>query len=193
MSILSCDLPTDNIGIRAISYDNLISTPRSHHGKLANIALTSIITTTNIFSLNALKYEEVTSKEYIEPVAANQVLDRHRQDLTLIAKIHEKSKYVNNWDGNGAKAASLEAINDAETFIWILLKYSIIHSPIISLAADGEINFLWILPGFRLDLGVYGDTTYSYYGKTLNGKEYLADDVDIKQRLPGHIINLILK
>ncbi|TXL11372.1 hypothetical protein BMR04_16065 [Methylococcaceae bacterium HT3] len=113
--------------------------------------------------------------------------------MQLLSKIREKAAYGNNWDGNGAQKISKEAINDAETFIRLLLESSTIHSPIISLAADGEINFLWILPNFRFDLGVYGDNTLSYYGKTSDGKEYMADDLNVTENLPKHIIDLIEK
>ena len=40
--------------------------------------------------------------------------------------------------------------------------------PHISLATDGEINFFWNLVNFRLDLGFFGDGTYSYYGENNN-------------------------
>ena len=111
----------------------------------------------------------------------------------LLTKIREKSTYGNNWDGNGAQKISKEALNDAETFIRLLRGSPTIHSPIISLAADGEINFLWILPNFRFDLGVYGNNTLSYYGKTSDGEEYMADDIKVTENLPKYIIDLIEK
>ncbi len=58
---------------------------------------------------------------------------------------------------------------EAEAFAR-LLPLDKIYAPHISLAGDGEITFLWILPNFRLDLGFFGvDGTYAYYGKTLEG------------------------
>jgi hypothetical protein len=42
-----------------------------------------------------------------------------------------------------------------------------------------------------LDLGFYGDGTYSYYGTTTTGDEFLADEVSISTPLPAQILQLI--
>jgi len=196
MSMLSRDLSTlntvNNFGTRALSYDDNSEASYVHKEFRRAALATTFLAVVSAISPNSSIPEE-TAKVFIKPVAADQVLDVARQDLTLLAKIREKATYSNNWDGNGAKKVSKEAINDAETFIRLLLKSSIVHSPIISLAADGEINFLWILPNFRFDLGMYGDNTLSYYGKTADGEEYMADDINVTESLPDYIIDLIEK
>ena len=68
-----------------------------------------------------------------------------------------------------------------------------VHAPYISLATDGEINFLWMLPHLRLDLGFYGDGTYSYYGKTAVGDGFLVDDASVCTPLPEQLLQLIRK
>ncbi|GAW87438.1 hypothetical protein bplSymb_SCF08601P006 [Bathymodiolus platifrons methanotrophic gill symbiont] len=195
MSMLSRDLSTlntiNNFGTRAFSYDGN-SEESSVHKDFRRATLATTLVIISAVSPSAPTLEE-TAKIFIKPVASDQVLDVARQDLALLAKIREKSTYSKNWDGNGAQKISKEAINDAETFIRLLLESSTIYSPIISLAADGEINFLWILPNFRFDLGVYGDNTFSYYGKTSDGEEYMADDINVTENLPKYIIDLIEK
>lgn len=82
------------------------------------------------------------------------------------------------------------AIADAKKFIDKLPIEKVI-SPHISLASDGEVNFLWALEKFRLDLGFYGDGNYSYYGHTRAGKEFFEDARSISDSLPDEIITLI--
>jgi hypothetical protein len=89
------------------------------------------------------------------------------------------------------KAPSEEAVDEAEKFAWSFLRDEGIEKPIISLAADGEIAFLWTLPDFRLDLGFYGDSTYSYYGRTSGGREFMSDGESIDAPLPEEIMKLI--
>lgn len=134
--------------------------------------------------------EPETLRSFIEPVAKNQRLDTKRIDLKTIARIREIGMYPNGWDNANANVASKKAVDDAERFIRQLLSADV-EEPIISLAADGEINFLWILPDFRLDLGVYGDGSYSYYGKASNGKEFTADEKSMGEKLPDEIITAI--
>jgi len=82
-------------------------------------------------------------------------------------------------------------VNDAEQFVGSFLHDEGIEKPIISLAADGEIAFLWALPDFRLDLGFYGDGTYSYYGRSSTGKDFMSDEEPIDTPLPEEVLKLI--
>lgn len=186
----NCYIQTDtNIGIKAVSYND-INTDIFNTDYLSKAVLSTAFVGI-LCASNPLQIE--SEKDSIEPVSVNQILDSNRQDLSLIAKIREKSIYPDNWDGNGAKKVNKETINDAENFIRTLLENNLIHSPIISLATDGEINFLWILDNFRFDLGFYGDKTFSYYGKTSEGEEFMSDETDIIDGLPDSILAFISK
>ena len=88
------------------------------------------------------------------------------------------------------KSANPLAIEDAKEFMLHLPIKA--KKPIVSLANDGEINFLWMLPDFRLDLGMYGDGSYSYYGKTANGKEFISDQEPITKPISDKILSFIL-
>jgi hypothetical protein len=132
-----------------------------------------------------------TARSFIPPFVKDQILNPERADLKLIARIREVGMYADGWDGAEGQAASRSAVNDAETFARSFLHDDELTKPIISLAADGEIAFLWALPDIRLDLGVYGDGTYSYYGRSSTGKEYMSDEESIDAPLPDELLKLI--
>ena len=138
-------------------------------------------------------YQPVTAIPVVaEASLKSPRLDLERADLSTIARIRDLGNYSDGWDGYEGKSPSKTAISDAEKFSR-LLSFDQVHAPRISLASDGEINFLWMLQDFRLDLGFYGDGTYSYYGKTTNGEEFMADDQPFDKVLPDQIIQLIRK
>jgi hypothetical protein len=132
-----------------------------------------------------------TAQGFIECVIKEQCLDASRTD-SMLARIRQLALYPHGWDGADGKAPSQAAVRDAECFTH-LLAHDDISAPSISLATDGEINFFWMLPHFRLDLGFYGDGTYSYYGTTTTGDEFLADDVSVSTPLPAQILQFIRK
>jgi hypothetical protein len=132
-----------------------------------------------------------TARSFITPLLKDQILNPERADLKLIARIRELGMYTDGWDGAEAQAPSRSAVNDAEKFARSFLQDDGLKKPIISLAADGEIAFLWALPDIRLDLGFYGDGTYSYYGRSPTGKEFISDDESIGTPLPDELLKLI--
>ena len=133
-----------------------------------------------------------TAQVFIESGAKEQCLDASRTDTQMLTRIRQLGIYPHGWDGADGKAPSQAAVRDAECFTRILV-HDEIYAPSISLATDGEINFFWMLPHFRLDLGFYGDGTYSYYGTTTDGDEFLADEVAVSTPLPAQILQLIRK
>jgi hypothetical protein len=133
-----------------------------------------------------------TAQVFIESSAKEQCLDASRIDVQMLARIRQLAIYPHGWDGADGQAPSQAAVRDAECFTRILV-HDDVYAPSISLATDGEINFFWMLPHFRLDLGFYGDGTYSYYGTTTTGDEFLADEVSISTPLPAQILQLIRK
>ncbi|WP_442498238.1 hypothetical protein [Methylobacter sp. sgz302048] len=150
-----------------------------------------ILSTTVIAGVHAqsIDSESITTKSYIKAAAKDQRLNTDRVDLRMISKIRYIGTYTDGWDEANGKAASRQAVNEAEKFVWQLSPD--IREPMITLAADGEINFLWDSPDFKLDLGIYGDGSYSYYGKTSNGAEFIADEKMIDDKLPDEILAFI--
>ena len=98
-------------------------------------------------------------------------------------------RYIDRFCYNGKPNESNLKELFKSNFMWKL--FPTVKEPFITLASDGEINFLWILPNFRLDLGIYGDGSYSYYGKTSGGEEFIADETPIDENLPEEILALI--
>jgi len=135
-------------------------------------------------------FRETTASIFIESKATLNELHRDRVENKAIKRIREIGLYSKNWDGTGAIPPTVQAINDAENFLRALLGMEV-PTPHISLAADGEINFLWKLKDITLDLGFYGDQTYSYYGKDNDGKEYVEDGAFIGDFLPEEMVNLL--
>ena len=115
-----------------------------------------------------------------------------RAIIQIIARIHKLGSYQDGWDGLDGKAPTRETVKNAEGFARLMLREPI-HIPHISLATDGEINFFWNLANFRLDLGFFGDGTYSYYGENTDGREFMADDEPVNKPLPEEIIELLKK
>ena len=127
-----------------------------------------------------------------DAVVKEQRLDADRTAMQMLARIQALGTYSHGWDGAEGKAPTHAAITDAERFTRILMRDDV-YAPHISLATDGEINFLWMLPHLRLDLGFYGDGTYSYYGKTAVGDDFLVDDASVCTPLPEQLLQLIRK
>ncbi len=142
--------------------------------------------------LQSIPYRSETTESYVNASSTKERLDQKRDDLQLIARIRELGTYKDGWDGLDGKAPTHKTVKDSERFARLLLRESL-HAPHVSLATDGEINFFWNLPGFRFDLGFFGDGTYSYYGENSQGKEFMADDQLTDKPLPEGIIRLLGK
>ena len=66
------------------------------------------------------------------------------------------------------------------------------HKPHVTYREEkGEIDFRWDLETIKLDLGFYGDGTYSYYAVLADGQEFFGDDIDVSQELPLEILRAI--
>jgi hypothetical protein len=133
-----------------------------------------------------------TAQVFVETSAKEQCLDSSRVDIQMLTRIGQLGLYLHGRDGADGKAPSQAAVRDAECFTRILV-HDDVYAPSISLATDGEINFFWVLPHVRLDLGFYGDGTYSYYEITTTGDEFLADEVSVSTPLPAQLLQLIRK
>lgn len=126
------------------------------------------------------------------PPACREVtrLQGYRADLVTVARIRGLIDYRAGWDGADGRAPSKQALADAESFAR-RLPFSRIHAPHVSLAADGEVNFLWMLPTIRIDLGFYGDGTYSFYALTAVGREFISDTSTVSEALPSELLALL--
>ena len=82
------------------------------------------------------------------------------------------------------------AFEDAVTFVkaW---SSSTIRMPDVGLADDGEVNFLWEAADMHVDLGFYGDGTFSYYARDGDRKEYADDDVPAHVGLPKDLLAIL--
>lgn len=167
----------------------------SYDGKMRSDRYSWPMLSTNISSIPVISNpyrSDTVNCVVVEASFKTPRLDVERGDLKAIARIREFSNYVDGWDGDEGIAPSEKAIKQAEAFAR-LLPFDEIYAPHISLASDGEINFLWNLQDFRFDLGFYGDGRYSYYGRTVSGEEFMADERSVDTTLPDRIIELIEK
>lgn len=81
------------------------------------------------------------------------------------------------------------AFQDAETFIRALPLHEI-PSPIISIADDGEVNFLWRGDDVYIDLGFYGTGHFSYFVRGGDGSRHHDDDVLASEGMPSGLVEL---
>ena len=86
---------------------------------------------------------------------------------------------------------NVKAFEDASIFIQHVDLGSI-PMPIISLADDGEVNFLWKYDPVHVDLGFYGTGTYSYFACHKDGRELIGEIVPACRGLVPEIIQLFL-
>ena len=82
------------------------------------------------------------------------------------------------------------AFADAELFVsaWPSVELQI---PDIGLADDGEVNFLWKGPELHVDLGFYGDGTFSYFARVRDGIRHADDDVAAGLGLPSDLLAIL--
>jgi hypothetical protein len=113
------------------------------------------------------------------------------EKFKAIGRIREIAAYLDNWNGPGSIPPTHLAVEEAELFTRYIFSYNAIISPYISASNDGEINFYWKKDTFILDLGFFGDGSYSYYAHLPSGLEILEDQVSLHAYLPQEIVDLI--
>ena len=119
-----------------------------------------------------------SSKEYAEHSGTLSL--PHAQLLTKLETLRRTSKEHRPPDADWPNA---QAFEEASQFIR-LLPLPDIFIPSVYIAHDGEINFLWKEEGLiHIDLGFYGDGTYSYYAINKDGQEFMSDAVETSQGL----------
>lgn len=105
----------------------------------------------------------------------------------FITKLRKLGTYQSGWNCSGPVTPSDASIHDAEQFARNH-DFDSIHLPGISAADDGEINFWWDVEGLYIDLGFFGDGSYSFYARLPNGKEIAVDHAPLSQPLPGELV-----
>ena len=110
--------------------------------------------------------------------------------LAVINRIHELGTYREGWNRPDTVAPSRAALNDAEQFVQ-KQDFASLHLPSIGAADDGEINFWWDVNGLYIDLGFFGDGSYSFYARLPDGKEILDDHVPVSKPLPSGILKFL--
>lgn len=115
----------------------------------------------------------------------------HTLKNSLLSKIRGLLDLEPGWDGYTAKAPAGAAIDEAEQFSSNVLPADEFQLPTVTAAADGEVNFSWRNALGYIDLGFYGDGSYSYYAKTAVGQEFMSDESSLTDHLPEQVLKII--
>ncbi len=107
--------------------------------------------------------------------------------LVQLAKLRQVPK-DERWPG--AVWPDAKAFEDADLFIRCLPLAST-PKPEISLADDGEINFLWATADAYVDLGFYGTRSFSYFARDREGRRFHGENVQASEGLPCEIVALL--
>lgn len=85
-----------------------------------------------------------------------------------------------------------KALVDAEQFVkaW---PDTLVAKPDVGLADDGEVNFFWKHRGTQVDLGFFGDGTYSYFAKDRHGERYFGDDLPAADGLARELLHVLVE
>ena len=112
--------------------------------------------------------------------------------LPLMERLAELRWLPEDLKWPGAALPAEQAFRDAVSFTE-RLPVSLVATPHISLADDGEVNFSWSTNGMRIDLGFYGTGAFSYYARDKDGNELFGDDVSVTSFLPSQLVELMTR
>ncbi len=119
---------------------------------------------------------------------------RQQQELCrpLLDRMKELRDITEKDCSSDVQWPTAQAFEEAEEFIR-LLPISDIPVPKIYMAHDGDINFLWKRKddGLHIDLGLYGDGTYSYYATNNGEQEFMDDAVKVSKGLPDSLVKIL--
>jgi hypothetical protein len=119
------------------------------------------------------------------PVIASQTRDYAKELLNRVRYLQDT--YVTPYEPGGI-LPSTQAFKDAESFI-LKLPLTRTGMPAINVASDGEVNFSWSGPNTHIDLGFFGNGTYSYYGRGA-GTEVTGENVAAKSDVPNDLLRI---
>ncbi len=121
------------------------------------------------------------------PVVASQTRDYAKELLNRVRYL--QSTYVTPYEPAGT-VPSAQAFKDAESFI-LKLPLTRTGMPSINVASDGEVNFCWSNDDTHIDLGFFGNGTYSYYGRS-PGKEIIGEKVETNSEVPDDLLGIAI-
>lgn len=158
------------------------------------IVATRLLSTQKFSPIESFESIILDTNNYVLRNKPERLEIKNQANFKVISRITELAKYQEGWyDSIEGIPATSQTLKDAIAFTKNL-DFNHTHIPYISLARDGEVNFWWDLKTIKLDLGFYGDGTYSYYAKLLeNGKEFFGDDEVLKSILPLEILEKLKK
>lgn len=111
--------------------------------------------------------------------------------MRVMAKVRAYAFLEDGWDGRGGVRIEASTRNDAELFAAFHAADIERVMPKVSPAGDGEINFSWKTDRGVIDLGFYGDGSYSYYAVAADGREFFSDEETLSQALPEEVAKII--
>lgn len=82
-----------------------------------------------------------------------------------------------------------DAFQNAKDFV-LTLPLNQMSKPSVHVASDGEVNFHWVGPDFRIDLGFYGDGKFSYFGEKKGHAPVVGDEVPVQDGAPKALLAL---
>lgn len=145
----------------------------------ATAALVLVATGTQASSPQPYKEDESSTKRPSpKPLIKTRIVDE--SDLSslnqIIYEIRTIARFNDAWHGPHSVAAAQKAIDDAERFARELT-WSQKNRPKVALAEDGELNLFWKSEEIYLDVGFFGDGTYSFFGQLASGETISGDSV----------------
>ena len=112
------------------------------------------------------------------------------QILRVLSRLNQLRSTPPEERGPQVEWPTEQAFVDARSFA-VQMPSPLRALPHVSLADDGEVNFAWTKEDLYLDLGFYGDDTFSFYGRNSGGQESLGDDILVNHDWPEDLKQLI--
>jgi hypothetical protein len=98
-----------------------------------------------------------------------------------------KTRYSIAWIPGGLPPKE-SAFAEARSFVRTLPLMQIIN-PSVHVAADGEVTFEWKEDNFQIDLGFYGNNTFSYYATKIGQEPLFGDDIPVGRGIPKELVD----
>jgi len=115
------------------------------------------------------------------------VVFRNNPTKDLLDRLTElKKSYSQPWLP-GSSVPTDSAFQNAREFV-STLPLSYVPKPGIHVASDGEVNFHWAGPNFKIDLGFYGDGKFSYYALKEGSEPIYGDDIPVQDGAPQRLL-----
>lgn len=107
----------------------------------------------------------------------------------IVNKLKSYQLYSLGWDGYDGVPPLNQAILDAINLLEKLPKNCPL--PYVSLSGDGEIGFFWEVGDIFVDVGFFGDHTFSYFARDAKNEKYFGDDILLSNNLPFDLMQVI--